>query len=100
MIWRVIFTPKAERDFKRLPKADEQRIKDEMTDLAEEPYAQFYIKNLKGRRNTPIYSYRVEQYRIILIIEDGVMVVYAFEVGERPGGNIDAARRSVRYAGG
>ncbi|HOI13329.1 MAG TPA: type II toxin-antitoxin system RelE/ParE family toxin [Methanoculleus sp.] len=83
MTWRVVFTPKAERDFKRLPKADKQRIKDEMTDLAEEPYAQFYVKNLKGHRNAPIYSYRVGEYRIILTIENDVMVIFVIEVGDR-----------------
>ena len=83
MTWRVIFTPKAERDFKRLPKADEQRIKDEMADLAEEPYAQFYVRNLKGHRGAPLYSYWVGEYRIILTIENDVMVIFVIEVGDR-----------------
>ena len=83
MTWRVVFTPEAERDFKRLPEADEQRIKDEMADLAEEPYAQFYVKNLKGHRNAPIYSYQVGECRIILTLDNGVMVIFAIEVGDR-----------------
>lgn len=83
MNWRVVFTPKAERDFKRLPKADEQRIKDEMTALAEEPYPRVYVKKLKGHRSTPIYAHRVGQYRIILTIEGDVMVIFVIEVGNQ-----------------
>lgn len=83
MNWRVVFTPKAERDLKRLSKADGQRIKDEMTALAEEPYPRLYVKKLKGHQSTPIYSYRVGQYRVILTIEDGVMVIFVIEVGDR-----------------
>ena len=83
MNWRVVFTPKAERDLKRLPEADKQRIKDEMTALAEEPYPRLYVKKLKGYRNTPIYALRVGRYRVILTIEDDVMVIFVIEIGNR-----------------
>lgn len=82
MTWRVVFAPEAERDFKRLPKADKQRIKDEMADLAEEPYAQFYVKNLKRNRIAHLYAYRVGEYRIILTIENGVLVILMIEGGD------------------
>lgn len=83
MTWRVVLTPQAERDFKRLSKAEGQRIKDELTALAEEPYPRLHVKKLKGHQKTPIYSYRVGQYRIILAIEDDVMVIFVIEVGDR-----------------
>lgn len=86
MIWRVVFTPKAERDLKRFPISEEQQIKDELTALAEALYPCINIKKLKGQESIPIYSHRIERYRIILTIEDDVMVI--FEIGD-PSKNID-----------
>ena len=83
MIWRVVFTPKAEHDLKRLSKVDEQRIKDELTALAEEPHPRLHVKKLKGHQSIPIYSHRAGQYRVILTIEDNVMVIFVIEVGDR-----------------
>jgi len=53
MIWRVLFTPKAERDLKRLSISEEQRIKDELTALAAEPYPRTHVKKTEG---TPKHS--------------------------------------------
>lgn len=88
MIGRVVFTPAAERDLRRLPGADEQRITDEMVYLAEEPYLYTYVKKLKGHQSTPIYSYwvgqyRVGQYRVILTIEGDIMVIFVIEIGHQ-----------------
>jgi mRNA interferase RelE/StbE len=83
MTWEVIFTPGAERDLKSLPKADGQRIIDELTDLANESYPRSYVKKLKGHKSIPLYSFRVGQYRIILTIEDNVMVLFVIEIGNR-----------------
>jgi mRNA interferase RelE/StbE len=83
MIWRVALTPKAERDLKRLLQVERQRIKDELTALAEEVNPRLYVKKLKGHQSSPLYSYRIGQYRIILAIEDDVMVIFVIEVGNR-----------------
>jgi mRNA interferase RelE/StbE len=83
MIWRIEFTHRAERDLKHLPKSDGQRIKDELTSLAEEPFPRLYVKKLKGNQSSPLYSYRVGPYRIILAIENGVMTITVIEVGNR-----------------
>ena len=80
---RVFFTPGVERDLKCLPKADEQRILDEITALAEEPYPRLHVEKLKEHQSLPVYSHRIGQYRIILTIEDDVMVIFVSEVGNR-----------------
>jgi len=54
-----------------------------MTALKEEPYPRFYVKKLRVHRSSPLYSHRVGQYRIILAIEDNVMVITVIEVGNR-----------------
>ena len=73
--------PGAERDLKRLPKGDEQRILDEITALAEEPYPCSHVKQLKEHQSVPVYSHRIGQYRVILTIEDDVVVIFVIEVG-------------------
>jgi mRNA interferase RelE/StbE len=83
MTWQLVITPGAERDFKQLPKADEQRIKDDLYALAAEPYPLSHVKKLKGHPSTPLYSLRVGQYRVILAIEDGMMVIFVIEIGDR-----------------
>ncbi|RQD81345.1 MAG: type II toxin-antitoxin system RelE/ParE family toxin [Methanocalculus sp. MSAO_Arc2] len=83
MIWRVFFTPIAERELKRLSKPGIQRIKDELKALAEEAYPRHHVKKLKSHQNNPMYSYRVGRYRIILTIENGVMVIFVIEIGDR-----------------
>jgi len=40
-------------------------------------------KKLKGHPNSPLYSFRVGQYRIILVFEDNVMVIAVIDVGNR-----------------
>ena len=76
MICRVVFTPKAECDLKRLPIYEGKRINDELTALAEALYPCIHIKKLKGQESIPIYSHRIGRFRIILTIEDDVMVIF------------------------
>jgi len=83
MTWRVLFTSKAERDLKRLSKADGQRIKDELTALAEEPFPRFHVKKLKAHQDIPVYSYWVGHFRILLAIEDDAMVIFVIEIRDR-----------------
>ncbi len=83
MLWRLILMPAAERDLDKIPEPDARRIKEELYALADEPYPRFHVKKLKGRPNSPLYSHRVGQYRIILAIEDNVMVITVIEVGNR-----------------
>ena len=83
MIWRLHLLPEAERKLNKLPDLDAQRIKDELDALADEPYPRLYAKKLKGHPNSPLYSFRVGQYRIILVFEANVMVIAVIDVGNR-----------------
>ena len=83
MIWRLIILPGAERDFNKIPDPDAQRIKDELYAPADEPHPQSHVKKLKGHQSTPVYSLRVGQYRVILVIEGNTMVITVIEVGNR-----------------
>lgn len=83
MIWQIAITPAAERDFKQLPKNAARRIKDELYALADELHPTTYVKKLKGHHDIPLYSLRVGQYRVILSIENDVMVIFVIEIGNR-----------------
>ncbi len=81
MTWRLVIAPGAEHDFANLDRADKQWIKDELYALADEPRK--HLKKLKGNRDLPLYSLRVGRYRVILIIEDDVLVIFVIEIGNR-----------------
>ena len=83
MIWRLFILPGAERDFNQIPDTDAQRIKDELYALADEPYPRSHVRKLKGHQSSPLYSLRVGRYRVILAIEDNVMVITVIEIGKR-----------------
>lgn len=83
MTWRLLLMPRAEQKLNKIPDHDATRIKDELRALADEPYPRLYAKKLKGHPNSPLYSFRVGQYRITLVFEDNVMVIAAIDVGNR-----------------
>ena len=83
MTWRLLLMPRAEKKLNKIPDHDATRIKDELRALANEPYPRLYAKKLKGHPNSPLYSFRVGQYRITLVFEDNVMVIAAIDVGNR-----------------
>lgn len=73
----VLFLKKAEKDLKRISKADLSRIFNKIeTDLANNPGKH---KELKG--SSGIFSYRIGTYRIIYTIEDGNIIIA--KVGHR-----------------
>ncbi|WOX55371.1 MULTISPECIES: type II toxin-antitoxin system RelE family toxin [unclassified Methanoculleus] len=83
MTWRLLLMPGAERKLNQIPDPDAQRIKDELYALADEPFPRLYAKKLKGHQNSPLYSFRVGQYRIILVFENNVMIITVIDIGNR-----------------
>ena len=83
MGYTVRFTPGAERDFRKLPREDAIRIKDELHALAGNSTPRTRAKKLKGSWDIPLFSLRVGHYRIILSIEDQNLVIFVIEIGDR-----------------
>jgi mRNA interferase RelE/StbE len=83
MGYTVRFTPGAERDFRKIPKEDARRIKEELVSLSKDQTPRTRVKKLKGPENFLLYSFRVGQYRLILTIEDQDLVIFVLEVGNR-----------------
>ena len=83
MSYTVRFTSGAERDFKKLPRDDAIRIRDELVALSELESPRTRIKKLKGYQDIPLYSFRISHYRLILSIEDQNLVIFVLEIGNR-----------------
>ena len=83
MIWRLLITAGAERNLNNIPEPDRKRIKDELYALAGEPHPKSYVKKMKGHSRSPLYSFRVGQYRAILTIEGNTMIITLVEVGNQ-----------------
>ena len=83
MAWQLLLMPRAERKLDKIPDSDAKRIKDELCALADEPYPRLYAKKLKGHQNSPLHSFRVGQYRVILVFEDNVMIITVIDIGNR-----------------
>jgi len=51
--------------------------------LADEENPRIYLKELRGSDNPPFYSLHIGQYRVVMTIVDGEMVIHVIEVGHR-----------------
>jgi mRNA interferase RelE/StbE len=78
--YEILFRPRVERDFKRVPPHIRDRLLLEISSLAEDPRPAGAVK-LTGSDN--LYRVRVGDYRVIYAIEDDFLVVLVVEVGHR-----------------
>ncbi|WAI00478.1 type II toxin-antitoxin system RelE family toxin [Methanogenium organophilum] len=83
MGYTVLLTRRAKKSLCELPKNIAREIYLELKTLSSEDNPKKYVKKLKGNKNPPFYSLRVGSYRVILNIEDNVMVIHVIEVGHR-----------------
>lgn len=82
MTWALFFTEHAEKFLARLPRDHVIRIRDALDDLAagDNPFRS--VKRLKGLAS-PLFSFRVGEYRAILAIEQDRLVIIVIEIGHR-----------------
>ena len=69
MAYKISFTPKAEKDLGRLPKSIAKRILEKLKDALEGESIFKNAKPLTGY-STPIYRFRVGDYRLIFRREE------------------------------
>ncbi len=77
--YRVEFRPAALRELRRLDRSVQPRIQGAITLLAQDPRPPA-SRPLRGREG---YRLRVGDYRIIYIINDGVLLVVVVTIGHR-----------------
>ncbi|MGA1847579.1 type II toxin-antitoxin system RelE family toxin [Deferribacter abyssi] len=82
MNYKIVFTPNAKKQIKKLPKKDAKRILDflKKQEIKENPRVKG--KPLKGNLNE-FWRYRVGNYRVIVKIEDNQLVVLVVRIGHR-----------------
>jgi mRNA interferase RelE/StbE len=77
----VEYTAHAIKDMNKLPAEVKTEIFSAVSKIKEDPYEQ--VKKLKTSAKTPLYSLRVGEYRVIMVIKDPVIIIQVVEVGNR-----------------
>ncbi|WP_048169479.1 type II toxin-antitoxin system RelE family toxin [Methanosarcina siciliae] len=80
-MYRIIYSPAAKRDLKRLPADVQDHVHDALEEIADDPYV--HVKKLKTPYNSPIFAYRVGKYRAIMSIHDFELIILVLKVGDR-----------------
>lgn len=80
-MYRIIYSPAAKRDLKRLPSDVQDRVRDALDEVVCNPFD--HVKKLKTLSNAPIFSYRVGKYRIVMSIRDFELIILVLEIGDR-----------------
>jgi mRNA interferase RelE/StbE len=77
--WQVIITPNVKKRLSKLNRQDRERVLQALIDLKNDPFNQD-VKRLKGR---PEWRLRVGQWRVILRVDSGNLVIVAVSLGSR-----------------
>ncbi|WP_340818114.1 type II toxin-antitoxin system RelE/ParE family toxin [Methanolobus sp. WCC4] len=80
-MYSILYSPAALKDLKKLPRDIAAKIVTSIKDISENP--KDHVKKLKGFPDSPIYSLRVGDYRVIMSIEGEKLVIFVIEVGHR-----------------
>ncbi|WP_198022309.1 type II toxin-antitoxin system RelE family toxin [Candidatus Odyssella acanthamoebae] len=80
--WTLIFSPKVEREFKKLDRPIQGRLFSFFDKLVQEPDPKVHGKPLKGQLSS-FWSYRIGDYRVICRLEEDKMTIVALKVGHR-----------------
>jgi mRNA interferase RelE/StbE len=78
----VVFKKSAVKELERTPERIYQKILDALQLLAINPYTELLqVKKLKGADS--LYRFRIQDYRVIYLIEDKIIKVTVIKVGHR-----------------
>jgi mRNA interferase RelE/StbE len=80
-MYSVEYTLNAIKDLNKLLSKVKKRIFDKIREIKEDPYS--YVKKLKMSAKSPMYSLRVGDYRVIMVIKDPLLIIQVVEVGNR-----------------
>lgn len=82
MLYTVVFKKTAFKELKSLPKNIQQKILDAVQLLAVNPYTELLqIKKMKGAES--LYRVRIQDYRMIYVIENKIIKVTIIKIGHR-----------------
>ena len=78
MAWTVLWSLKSVRQLKKLDRKQVQMIRDALLETTEDPFA--VVRRLS---NSIFYRMRVGDYRIIMDLQQGTMIIFVVEIGHR-----------------
>ena len=78
MMYEIIFSDKAGKQFSKLEKSLQERIISSLERIRIRPEA--YVTKLVG---DPAYKLRVGDYRVILDIDQGKLIILVLKIGHR-----------------
>lgn len=78
MAYEIIWTAPAERQLRKLDRSVGKRIFDVVEELSEDPF-----RRVLRLVNSPYYRLRVGDYRVIVDIQEGKLLVLVLMVGHR-----------------
>jgi mRNA interferase RelE/StbE len=81
-VYEVVFKKSAAKELQGLPGKIQQRILDAVRLLSLNPYTELLqIKKMKGA--DPLYRVRLQDYRVIYLIENQIIKVTIIKIGHR-----------------
>ena len=80
--WTLGWLPAARKQLDRLPKLAKQRVLRKLAQLLESDHPVSQLKQLKGDW-APFYSLRVQEYRVIIDVEDDTFTLVMIKFGHR-----------------
>ena len=80
-MYTVKYSSSAKKEIEKLSVEVGKRIKNAIEEMTDDPYS--HVKKLKTSSNSPIYSLRVGEYRVIMAIENSQLIILVLEVGNR-----------------
>lgn len=78
MIWGVIWSDESKKDLKKFEKKTRRKIVDEVEGIKDDPYR--FVKKL---RDVPLYTYAIGDYRAILDLKSGKLIIFVVMVSGR-----------------
>ena len=84
MVWRIEIAPAAKKELDKLDRQTTQRILTFLRKrVAQLKYPRRIVDALKGPKFGEYWRYRVGDYRIVIRIEDDVLLILVLRVGHR-----------------
>jgi mRNA interferase RelE/StbE len=80
-MYGILFTKSVGKALRKMPQDIDQRIRERLERIAEDPYAQ--QPNVTRLQNRPGYRLRVGDWRVICEVEQEELVILVLRIGRR-----------------
>jgi len=78
MIWDVKWSGKSVKQLKKLDKTVARRIRDKVLGITDSPF-----QSVRRLSDSPFYRMRIGDYRIILDLQQGKLIIFVVELDHR-----------------